>query len=294
MFVCAHPAIDRAVHTPLMLQTVLGVQATDIARAFALPPSAMAQRLVRAKSKIKASGIAFSIPDPADLPARLSAVTEAIYGAYALDWMAGSDALAGEAMYLASLLTQLHSDDPEPFGLAALIAFGQSRIDARVQDGILISTHRQDTTLWDHQLIEYAAGMLARAKSMGHIGRFQIEAAIQSVHAHRATTGRTDWHAITQLTTALHRLFPTLGSAVALAAAIGRTQDATAGLALLNNIPEKQVINFQPFHATMAYLLEMDGQTQSALAAYNCALKLCTDAPSRAYLVRQIAGLPKT
>jgi RNA polymerase sigma-70 factor (ECF subfamily) len=293
MFVCAHPAIDRAMHTPLMLQTVLGVQASDIARAFALPPAAMAQRLVRAKSKIKDSGITFSIPDSTDLPARLSAVTEAIYGAYALDWLQGGDALAGEALYLASLLTQLHPNDPEPFGLAALIAFGQSRSSARILNGVLVQTHLQDPQNWDHQLIDYATKMLGHAQSMGQIGRFQIEAAIQSVHAHRANTSETDWQAIAQLTTALHRLYPTLGSAVAQAAAIGRAQNAKTGLALLDQMSTKQIKNFQPFHATQAHLLAMDDQPQAAHAAYQCALELCGDAPSRSYLARQIANLAK-
>jgi RNA polymerase sigma-70 factor (ECF subfamily) len=152
----------------------------------------------------------------------------------------------------------------------------------------------QNTALWDDQLIDYATAMLGRAQSMGQIGRFQIEAAIQSVHAHRATTGQTDWPAITQLTTALHRLFPTLGSAVAQAAALGRTQNAKTGLSLLNQIPEKQVTDFQPFHATLAHLLAQDNQTQAAHAAYHRALELCTDAPSRAYLMRQTADLPQT
>lgn len=294
MFVCAHPAIDRAVHTPLMLQTVLGVQAADIARAFALPTAAIAQRLVRAKWKIKASGIAFSIPEDADLPARVAAVTEAIYGAYALDWLAGGDTLAGEALYLATLLTQLRPDDPEPLGLAALIAFGQSRVAARIKDGVLVPTHLQDTQTWDHQLIGHATAMLSRAQKMGHIGRFQIEAAIQSVHANRANNTKTDWTALVQLTGALHHLYPTLGSAVAQAAAIARTKGAATGLALLDQIPLKQIANFQPFHATRAHLLAMDAQPQAAHAAYQDALKLCTDAPSRAYLMRQIADLPKT
>ncbi|MEM6341323.1 MAG: DUF6596 domain-containing protein, partial [Pseudomonadota bacterium] len=163
MFVCAHPAINRALHTPLMLQTVLGIEAAEIARCFVVSPTAMAQRLVRAKAKIKASGIAFRVPDAPDLPGRLAAVLEAVYGAYALDWLQGGETLSDEALYLAVLLSRLMPENPEPLGLAALIAFGQSRKTARIVDGMLVPVSEQDTALWDHDIINHAAHMLTRA-----------------------------------------------------------------------------------------------------------------------------------
>lgn len=291
MFVCAHPAIDRALHTPLMLQTVLGIEAAEIARCFVVSPTAMAQRLVRAKAKIKASGIAFRVPDAPDLPSRLAAVLEAVYGAYALDWLQGGETLSDEALYLAVLLSRLMPENPEPLGLAALIAFGQSRKTARIVDGMLVPVSEQDTALWDHDIINHAAHMLTRAEAMKGIGRFQIEAAIQAVHAHRATTGITDWAALAQLNEALVRLYPTLGALVARAVAIGRATTPEAGLALLEGFDSEKISDFQPFHAALAHFLAQTGQATKARSSYETAIKLCTEPEMRMWLLRQSAQL---
>ncbi|MEO0389736.1 MAG: DUF6596 domain-containing protein [Pseudomonadota bacterium] len=285
MFACAHPAIDRAIHTPLMLQSVLGVEARDLARAFALGEAAMAQRLVRAKAKIKGARIPFTLPNADQLPPRRDAVCEAIYGAWSLDWLQAGDALGMEAFYLAQLVARLEPEHPEALGLVAMIGFGLSRRSARVQDGVLVPLHAQDTALWDRELIDGAAHTLGRARGLGQIGRFQLEAAIQSVHAHRATTGTTDWHALQHLTEALWRLFPSLGAGVARAVASAEAQENPAlGLYQLSELPAARVADFQPFWAAQAHLLDQSDRAADALDAYSRAIQLSSDAPSRAYL----------
>ena len=276
LFVCAHPAIDPAVRTPLMLQTVLGFEAADIARAFAMPASTMAQRLVRAKRRIREAGIPFVIPTLADLPARLPAVLEAVYGAYAIDWrpVAGTtlrDSLSSEALYLALTLAELHPDG-ETLGLAALISLSTSR---RVHDGF-VPLGEQDPADWDAALIAQGESLLARAHALGGTGRFQLEAAIQSWHCSRST----DSAALVALHRALIEVAPTLGAHVALASLL----DPDAGLAHLDALGAA-ADRFQPAWATRAHLLQAAGR--DADAAYAKAISLTTDGEVRGYLERK-------
>jgi RNA polymerase sigma-70 factor, ECF subfamily len=289
MFVCAHPAIDPAIHTPLMLQTVLGIEADLIGRAFAVPAATMAQRLVRAKRKIADARIRFEVPDRSVWPERLTSVREAIYGAFALGWddeTRDSDTLGSEAIYLASLLVDLTDRDPETLGLLAMMLLSESRAGARLKAGQMVPLPDQDPALWDKTLIDRGLVLLSEAAGKGQIGRFQLEAAIQSVHAARAATGKTDWMALAQLHFGLMRIAPTRGAAVGYAAAVANVAGAAEGLVALDKIGA-DLTGFQPAWALRAHLLVQVGQMQAAGEAYARAIAGATHEPQRRWLEQQ-------
>jgi predicted RNA polymerase sigma factor len=294
MFICAHPAIDVAIRTPLMLQTVLGLNAAQIAAAFLVAPATMGQRLVRAKSKIRDAGIAFELPEAADLPVRLAAVLDAIYAAYIHGWetIDGSDCqppgLAAEAIWLARLCAELMPQAAEARGLLALMLYCEARRPARRSpSGAYIPLQQQDTRLWSSALIEQAEGELALAASLKQLGRFQLEAAIQSIHAQRAATQTTNWPVLAQLYQGLMQQWPTLGGWVSYAAAIAQSQGPSQSLAQLAQLPSEAVNTYQPYWALKAHLLHQLGRTTEAEAAYSRAIGLTKDPAIRAFLLHQ-------
>jgi predicted RNA polymerase sigma factor len=294
MLVCAHPAIERAAHTPLMLNTVMGFTAAQVGLAFAVPAPTMATRLVRAKKRIKAARIPFRLPDRSLLPGRMTAVLEAVYGGYVIDWAStGPQAgqLPSEALYLAEVLTMLVPGDPEAHGLAALVQLSASRAPARLdEDGRFIPLADQDPSLWDSQLIDRAHEHLRAAHARGKLGRFQLEAAIQAVHCARRQAGPTDWPTLLTLHRLLHAIAPSLGSGVALAAATARVEGPAAGLAVLDAVVQdagQPARCFQPTRATRAHLLDQLGRSEEAAAAFDGAIELTHDDAERQYLLRQ-------
>lgn len=301
LFACAHPAVDAAVRTPLMLQAVLGFEAARIAEAFALPGPTMAQRLVRAKRRIRDTGIAFAVPDRSQLPARLAPVLEAVYGCFAIDWRGSSaptvrESMAGEAQYLAVTLAGLLGDEPEAWGLASLITLSLARVPARPAT-TFVPLDEQDTRAWDSAAIAEGDAYLRRAaaaRTEGRpIGRFELEAAIQSVHCARAATGVVDHAALGTLHAALVAAAPTLGARVALAAATSRLDGPRAGLAELDAIDDPAATRFQPAWATRAALLAEAGDIAAATVAYEKAISLTTDLPTRRWLEERLGGLTR-
>jgi predicted RNA polymerase sigma factor len=281
LFVCAHPAVDAALRAPLMLQTVLGVDADAIARAFLVPGTAMAQRLVRVKRKIKDAVIPFALPGRPDMAERLEAVLEAIYCAFAIGWDVAAesvraeddDDLADEARFLADLLARLMPDEAEVLGLAACISLASARRPARVSaDGHYVPLDAQDCAQWDTRQIAWGEHLLRRARNTGAIGRFQLEAAIQSVHIDRARTGATDWSSLALLYEGLVRMAPGIGTAVGRAIAVGHSQSPAQGLAALDQIEASVRESFQPAWAARAELLAMAGRPREAIDALDQAI----------------------
>ncbi|HEY4763239.1 MAG TPA: DUF6596 domain-containing protein [Candidatus Sulfotelmatobacter sp.] len=294
LFVCAHPAIDSSMHTPLMLQTVLGLDAARIAHAFLVSPKTMGQRLVRAKTKIRDGGIQFEVPQERELPQRLDAVLEAIYAAFGIGWddMAGVDQsgreLAEEAIWLGRVLLQLMPREAEVHGLLALMFHCEARRRARRgPEGRYIPLSEQDSQQWSQPLIEEAERHLAEASSRDRTGRFQLEAAIQSVHAERARTGRTEWAAIMLFYEQLIRISPTLGTRTGYAAAVAEAKGPEAGLAVLGAIDLGNVSGYQPYWAVRAHLLQRLGKTSEAADAFDRAIGLAEDPAVRQFLLQR-------
>jgi predicted RNA polymerase sigma factor len=294
LFICAHPAIDPAARAPLMLQTVLGLDAARIASAFLVRPSTMGQRLSRAKTKIREARIPFRVPEVDAVSERVDAVLDAIYAAYGSGWddVAGADprtrGLAQEAIDLGRLLVQLMPSQPEPLGLLSLMLHCEARRGARrAKSGAYVPLSSQDVSLWSVMLIDEAEACLARAAGAGRPGRFQLEAAIQSAHAQRRITGRTDWNAVALLYEGLVRKAPTVGALVGRAAAAAETRGAQTAWALLEAIPAASVVAYQPYWACAAHVLAVLGRHGECKSAAERAIGLSDDPAVRDFLVER-------
>ena len=298
MFACAHPAIDPSIRSPLILQTVLGLDAVDIGSAFLVSPAAMGQRLARAKNKIKVAGIPFQVPERAELGERLDAVLEAIYAAYTKGWNDPANVqnnLAEEAIWLGRLIVELLPREAEALGLMALMLFLQSRREARRDGhGEFVPLTDQDTNLWDRDIISEAENLLLKASSLSVVGRYQVEAAIQSAHAARRLTGSTDWEAIVQLYQGLSKIMPSSVVVINLAVAIAEVEGPEAGLAALPDLAENvELMEFQPYWAARAALLSRASLISEAIEAYGMAIGLESDPAVRNFLLAKRSALPK-
>ncbi len=299
IFACAHPAIDAGVRAPLILQTVLGFDAATIASAFLISPATMGQRLVRAKARIREAGIPFRIPELPELPHRLSAVLEAVYAAFAEGWTdpAGTETrrrnLATEAIWLCRLVTELLPEEPEALSLLALMLYAEARREARrCRQGDFVPLSEQDMALWDTRLIEEADTLLSRAGRSSHLGRYQIEAAIHSVHVARRLTGRTDWAAIRQFYDALVLVAGSPVVTINRAVAIGETDGPAAGLVELDTVADdRRIEDYQPYWAARAGLLAQLDRADEARQAYERAIGLERDEAVRRFLAAKKAML---
>ena len=290
MFACAHPAIERGMRAPLILQTTLGMTAEDIAAAFLIPPATMGQRLVRAKTRIRDAGIPFSIPGTEELGERLGAVLDAIYAAYSKGWNeigdTGVPEIADEAIWLGRLVVSLLPDEPEAKGMLALMLYAEARRPARRSaDGAYVPLEEQDTSLWDDSLIAHAEQLLRDANLGGPTGRYQIEAAIQSAHTARRLGGLNNWPVIVQLYD--HLLVLTRSPVVVLNRAVARAEADGPDAALADLAPiadDKRMLSYQPYWAARGHLLARADRPTEAAEAFTVAIGLTTDEAVRTYL----------
>ncbi|HVY51230.1 MAG TPA: DUF6596 domain-containing protein [Devosia sp.] len=297
MFACAHPAIDKGMRAPLILQTILGLTAEEIASAFLIPPATMSQRLVRAKTRIRDAGIPFAVPEREELSERLQSVLDAIYAAYAKGWNeigeAGVPEIADEALWLGKLVVSLLPAEPEAKGMLALMLYAEARRRARRDDsGAYVPLEEQNVSLWDDSQISRAERLLHEANASGPSGRYQLEAAIQSAHVARRTTGAPTWPAVVEL---YDHLLELTGSPVVRlnrAVAVAEVEGAAAALAAIAPLEnDRRMRDYQPYWAARAHLLARLGRRGEAREAFTVAVGLTSDEAVRSYLNARRAAL---
>jgi RNA polymerase sigma-70 factor, ECF subfamily len=299
LFACAHPAIEEGIRAPLMLQAVLGLNAEAIASAFLISPATMGQRLVRAKNKIRQARVPFRVPEREELRERLDTVLDAIYAAFAEGWSdrAGTDAvrqdLAQEAIFLSRVVVELMPEEPEAMGLLALMLHAEARSGARRNAlGEYVPLAEQNVARWDSRMIREAEDWLRRASVFLQVGRFQLEAALQSAHVHRRLTGQNNWADVVQLYETLFAISGSPVVAINRAVAIGELRGASAGLEALEEVAaDARVKQYQPYWAARADLLAKSGARDEAGEAFRRAIGLERDPAVRRFLQNRQAAV---
>jgi RNA polymerase sigma-70 factor (ECF subfamily) len=298
VFTCCHPALASDAQVALTLREVCGLTTEEIARAYLTPAPTLAQRIVRAKAKIRDAHIPYQVPAHAELPERLDAVLRVIYLVFNEGYTASSGALvtrhdlSSEAIRLGRLLVDL-LPEPEARGLLALMLLHESRRAARTSaSGDLILLDDQDRTLWDQAMIDEGARTVREVLSSGHYGPYTIQAAIAAVHAGARSPEATDWNEIVGLYDVLLRLNDSPVVELNRAVAVAMRDGPAAGLAIVDDILERgDLRDYRPAHAARADLCRRLGRSDEARAAYKRALKLARQEPERRFLERRIAEL---
>ncbi|MEA3056841.1 MAG: polymerase sigma-70 factor, subfamily [Actinomycetota bacterium] len=298
LFLCCHPSLSGDAQVALTLRLLGGLDTPEIARAFLLPEPTLAQRIVRAKRKLRDNHAPYRVPRAAELPDRLHAVLATLYLIYTEGHTATTgDALSRvdlsrEAIRLGRVLVELMPDEPEGVGLLALLLLTEARQPARVAaDGSMVRLTDQDRSRWDRSFIAEGHALVRACLRRGQPGPFQIQAAIAAVHADAPTADATDWSQIVALYDQLHALRPNPVVALNRAIAVAQLHSPADGLAALDAIDAAALDEYQPFHAARADLLARAGRTADALAAYDRAIALTTNPTERRFLEQQRAGV---
>jgi RNA polymerase sigma-70 factor (ECF subfamily) len=298
MFLCCHPALSANAQVALTLRLVGGLDTSEIARTFLLPETTLAQRIVRAKRKLRDNHARYRVPRGAELPDRLRALLATVYLIYTEGHTATTGdnlnrvELSGEAIRLGRVLIGLMPDEPEAVGLLALMLLTEARQPARTApDGSMIRLADQDRTRWDRALVAEGHDLVRACLRRDQPGPFQIQAAIAAVHADAVSADATDWSQIVALYDQLHALRPNAVVALNRASALAELHGPAAGLAALASLDSTQLEHYQPYHATRADVLARAGHRDAARTAYARAIELSVNPAERRFLEQQRAAL---